>query len=134
MPLRLVPSRTRSKVNVMPLWRSYLDAFAELNRITVSQDPDRKPQDVMLARVHPVAAEFWSMRITDPAGSPGMRLLGAFCDTDSFVGLVCGFREDMATFDADVADARARWKDYFGDTRPHSGSEIDDYLTNFYEV
>ncbi len=110
----------------------FLDAFSEVNAITVWQDPTNKPRDVMLARVAPKEDDFWSMRITDPENSPGIRLLGAFCAKDSFVGLKCEFRESM-NFDDDVKDVRITWQNYFGSVRPFSGSTLDDYLTNYLE-
>lgn len=74
---------------------AFLDAFCEMNEITVSENPDRKPRDVMLARVHPVKYEFWSLRITDPENTPGIRVLGAFCAKDEFVALLWNYREQM---------------------------------------
>lgn len=107
---------------------AYLDAFAELNMITVSQNPDRKPAETMLARVNPVKAEFWSMRVDD--GAAGMRVIGTFCATDTFVGLGCEFREYMNPFDDDVRDAMERWTDLFGFLPPLSRSNLSDYITN----
>jgi len=72
---------------------AFLDAFAELNEITVSENPRRKPAETMLARVEPEDANFWSMRITEPEGTAGVRIIGAFCAKDCFVGLVCENRE-----------------------------------------
>lgn len=112
---------------------AYLDSFSELNMITVSQRPRRKPPYTMLARVDPPEDEFWSMRVMLPESSPGMRLLGAFCAMDSFVGLVCDYRENMA-FDDEVRDLKEKWADLFGTTDPLSGSNLNDYLTNFQEL
>lgn len=112
---------------------AYLDAFCELNEITVCQSPLKKPHDVMLARVDPADDQFWSMRITDPESTPGIRLLGAFCGLDSFVGLACEFRERIADFDEEVASVKALWRDLFGNLAPHSGSSLDEYLTNYLE-
>jgi hypothetical protein len=109
----------------------YLDAFCECNEVTVAEVPDDKPPDVMLARVKPVEDDFWSMRITDPENTPGMRILGAFCDRDSFVGLLCDFRENIRDFDNEVDLVRESWKSYFGDLRPHTGKTLDEYLTNY---
>jgi hypothetical protein len=109
----------------------YLDAFCELNEITVAEAPGDKPPDVMLARVKPVQDDFWSMRITDPENTPGMRILGAFCDLDCFVGLVCNFRENIDDFDEEVLSVRESWKAYFGDLQPHTGRALDEYLTNY---
>jgi len=112
----------------------YFDAFSELNAITVSQAPFSKPHDVMLARVSPVEAEFWSMRIVDPEATAGMRVLGGFCDKDAFVALVCEFREDISDFGSEVANVTDVWRDYFGTIPPYAGRRLDDYLTNYYET
>lgn len=111
----------------------YLNAFAELNAITVSQNPDRKPSDVMLARVHPVGKDFWSMRICHPENTSGVRVLGAFCAKDAFIGLSCEFREHMNDFNNEVNNATEIWGDLFGNLQPHSGRSLDDYLTNYRE-
>ncbi len=113
---------------------AYLDAFSELNAITVSQDPNKKPSHTMFARVRPVEDEFWSMRVNHPEGTAGMRLIGAFCAKDSFVGLVCDFREQIPSFDDEVSAAKARWTDLFNEIKPLSGSSLHDYLTNFREL
>lgn len=109
----------------------YLDAFCELNEITVSEVCKGKPPGVMLARVCPVEDDFWSMRITDPDDTPGMRILGAFSDLNSFVGLICDFREYIDDFDEEVYFVKESWKNYFGDLKPHTGRRLDDYLTNY---
>lgn len=113
---------------------SYLDAFSELNEITVSEKPHQKPWDVMLARVEPPELDFWSMRIIDPEDTPGMRVLGGFCCLDGFVGLSWDYRENIGNFDDEVQAVRDVWRDYFGDARPHSGEKLDDYLTCHYKV
>jgi len=113
---------------------AYLDAFSELNAITVSQDPYNKPGHTMLARAFPIEDEFWSMRITHPEDTAGMRLLGAFCAVDSFVGLACDFRENIMSFDDEVSAAKDRWADLFNGITPLSGSSLRDYLTNFREL
>lgn len=109
------------------------DAFCELNLITVSQNPHRKPSDVMLARVGPVNLEFWAMRIIEPDETAGVRVFGGFCAKDQFVALKYELREDISDFGAEVDDAKQLWRDYFGDIPPHSGSTLDDYLTNYDE-
>ena len=59
-------------------FRAWLDAFMEGSEISVAQDPDQKPPDAMLARVKPVEDEFWSIRVTEPEKTPGIRSLGGF--------------------------------------------------------
>ena len=109
-----------------------LDAFCELNEITVSENPDDKPRDVMLARVRPVNREFWSMRVTEPEGSPGIRVLGGFAGRDEFVALAWDMRENISDFDEEVKEVSSVWNDYFGTILPFQGVELDDYLTNYY--
>lgn len=111
----------------------YFDAFSELNMITVSENPHRKPPDVMLARVDPENDEFWSMRIVDPEETAGIRVLGAFCAKDSFVALTWDYRENILDFDAEVKGVKESWAGYFGAIKPYSGSCLDDYLTNYDE-
>lgn len=111
---------------------TYFDEFCELTMVTVSEDPFNKPPDVMMARVHPIADEFWSMRVTDPEDTSGIRVLGGFCAKDAFVALMWDFRENIGdNFDEEVDELKAIWRDYFGDLSPYTGSSLDDYLTNY---
>jgi len=111
-----------------------LDAFSEGGRISVARNPDQKPWDAMLARVHPVGAEFWSIRVTAPEETPGIRAFGAFAEKDAFAVLTWHLREDMSSFDADVVLAREAWTNLFGSAAPHRGRTLDDYLTGYWEV
>jgi hypothetical protein len=111
-----------------------LDAFSEGGRISVAQNPDRKPWDAVLARVHPVSEEFWSIRVTAPEQTPGIRAFGAFVGKDAFAVLTWHLREEIASFDLDVMQAREAWISLFGGATPHSGRALDDYLTGYWEV
>lgn len=110
--------------------RGWLDGFIEGCEIFVAEDPDRKPPDAMLARVHPVKAEFWSIRVTHPEEAPGIRAFGAFSEKDKFIALTWEFREVIADqFNEEVASAIAVWKDHFGVEEPYRGDHINAYLT-----
>lgn len=85
----------------------------------------------MLARVHDVRDEFWSLRVTTPSNTPGIRAIGAFIEKNEIALLHWGFREDMKPFDDDVRLARETWADLFGSATPHSGRTLDEYLTNY---
>jgi hypothetical protein len=113
---------------------NFLDAFSEMNHVSVSESPGRKPPEVMLARVAPTDAEFWSMRIIEPDDTAGMRVLGAFCWKDGFVGLTCEYRDKIppGQFHTEVQEVRDAWHDLFGTIVPHSGGSLDDYLSNYY--
>jgi len=116
-------------------FRQLLDAFSEGGQISVAEDPHEKPPDAMLARVDPIPEEFWSIRVTHPEESAGIRCLGAFADTDKFIALTWDYRETIGIeFDQEVAAVRAAWRDLFGSEEPFSGDRLDEYLTNFYPV
>lgn len=113
---------------------AWLDAFSEHGEFSVSEDPDNKPPSTMLARVHPTDAEFWSIRVTEPECTAGIRILGAFVAKDEFMALTWEYREFIASFDGEVEAVRDEWRDLFGALRPHSGNNVSDYLTNFVEM
>jgi hypothetical protein len=115
-------------------FRGWLDNFLEGAEISVAEDPDNKPPETMLARVHPVDAEFWSIRVTDPTETPGIRSLGGFAGTDMFVALTWERREDMIDFDGNVEDVRQAWQTLFADEMPFFGDDLDDYLSNSFTV
>jgi hypothetical protein len=78
----------------------------------------------------PVKNEFWSIRVTLPETTPGIRSLGAFSDTDEFVALTWEKRETINNqFDQEVERVTQVWKDFFGIVPPHQGNNINDYLT-----
>lgn len=113
---------------------AWLDNFSEYGEISVSEDPDNKPPSTMLARVHPTDAEFWSIRVTEPGCTAGIRVLGAFATKDTFVALTWEYREYIGSFDDEIAAVQDAWRDLFGAPQPHSGSDVSDYLTNFMEA
>jgi hypothetical protein len=116
-------------------FRAWLDDFVDGAEISVSEDPHDKPPWTMLARVDPVQAEFWSIRILDPVETAGIRSLGAFLALDEFVALTWGYREDIANeFEAEVDAVQERWRDFFGSEVPHSGDNLNEYLTNYYRA
>jgi len=116
-------------------FRAWLDDFVDGARLSVSEEPRGKPPDTMLARVEEVEQEFWSIRVTEPADTSGIRSFGAFWKLDEFVAVTWAMREDIGReFDEAVHDARERWKDLFGAVTPHSGDDLDAYLTNYYRA
>src|SRR5262245_12713503 len=129
------PFRDNEEGRRLGEFRAWLDGFMEGCELLVAKDPDRKPPDAMLARVHPVADEFWSVRVTEPNDTPGIRAFGAFGGKDMFVGLTWEKRELIGDqFNEAVTDVQASWRDYFRSEKPFSGVRLDDYLTNFRAV
>ncbi|HEY6618636.1 MAG TPA: hypothetical protein VIY68_03745 [Steroidobacteraceae bacterium] len=111
-------------------FRARLDDFIEGAELSVAENPCDKPFDAMFARVRPVEKEFWSIRVTDPDDTPGIRSFGAFSDTNEFVALTWEMREDISVFDEEVEAAIAAWSDYFGSEPPYRGDNLNEYLTN----
>jgi hypothetical protein len=110
-------------------FRGWLDNFSLSGELTMAEKPFDKPQDSMLARVSPVEADFWSIRVTAPKKSPGIRAIGAFAGPNIFIALTWERREDIDDFDGEVETAIARWKDLFGDCQPFHGSSVHEYVT-----
>jgi len=115
-------------------FRAWLDAFSEGAEMSVAEDPFRKPPDAMLARVHPIDRELWSIRVTSPEDTPGIRSLGGFGGKDRFVALTWGYREQMEVFEAEVDEAADAWIALFDQENPHCGESLHEYLTNYRAV
>jgi hypothetical protein len=115
-------------------FRAWLDSFVEGGEISVAENPNEKPPDAMLARVAPVEDEFWSIRVTEPEDTAGIRALGGFAGKDKFVCLIWDYREGIPVFDEEVEAARVAWRDLFGSQRPFRGESPDEYLTNYRTV
>jgi hypothetical protein len=88
----------------------------------------------MLARVAPVEDEFWSIRVTEPEDTAGIRALGGFIGKDEFISLTWDYREGIPVFDDEVDIVRNEWRDLFGSKGPFSGVNLDEYLTNYRAV
>lgn len=106
----------------------------EGSEISVAEDPFQKPPDAMLARVDPIEKEYWSIRITEPEDTAGMRSLGGFGGKDLLIALTWDYRENIPIFEDEVTAAHEAWCDLFGSQGPFSGDALDDYLTNYRPV
>jgi hypothetical protein len=114
-------------------FRQYLDAFTEGAELSVAENPDIKPSDAMLARVHPVADEFGDIRSISPI--PAVRALGGFTDKDEFVALTWDYRENLdGQWNAEIDRCRNAWKILFGKNGPLCRRALDEYLSNFIAV
>lgn len=113
-------------------FRAWLDDFLWGAEISVCEDPFYKPPQTDLARVAPVEAEFWSIRVRLPKDSDGLRSIGAFHALNEFIALRWQYREVIGDdFDQEVVDAQADWQDIFEDEPPHKGGSLDEYLTDY---
>jgi hypothetical protein len=111
-------------------FRAWLEPFILGGELSVAENPDNKPPETMLARVHPVEKEFWAIRVTDPDTTPGVRSFGAFSAKDEFVALTWEKREVIdENFDEEVETAIEAWTAYFDPENPYQGNNLNDYLT-----
>jgi hypothetical protein len=116
-------------------FRAWLDDWVDGALISVSEDPRGKPPETMLARVEKIEDEFWSIRVTEPVKTAGIRSFGGFIALNEFIAVTWAMREDIGSdFDEAVTEAQEKWKDLFDTTPPHSGDSLDDYLTNYYRA
>jgi hypothetical protein len=111
--------------------RAWLDNFSEGGEVSVAEDPFDKDPKAMLARVEPVESEIWSIRVTDPEDTAGVRSFGGFSEQDAFVAVTWEYREKIEDFDGAVSDAIAAWRDLFGSCVPFEGVDLNEYLTNW---
>ncbi len=76
------------------------------------------------------------MRVNEPLETAGIRCLGAFWALNTFVAITWTKRESIQAgeFDEAVSDAQEKWRDLFGTESPHSGDDLNEYLTRHYRA
>lgn len=127
-----------SEANRLGRLRADLDMFTEGKIISVAEDPYKKPKSTYMARVDPPRDEVWDIRSRDP--KPGVRVLGCFCETDTFIALVWDYRALLngpgsREWRDLIVKCKAEWRKLFHPYQPHSGSKISDYVSkNFLAV
>jgi hypothetical protein len=114
--------------------RGLLDDFVEGAFITIAEDPFDKDAKCILARVDPVAHEFWDFRCLDP--NPGLRILGGFSELDTFIALTWDYRENFdGNWERKVSECGDEWRRLFKDIPPHGGKSLNEYVSyNFRAV
>jgi hypothetical protein len=116
--------------------RGFLDRWTEGGRISVADDPYRKPRSTFMARIDPGPDEVFDIRCIAP--NPGIRVFGCFADRDLFVALTKAKREDLTT-SKDWRDEReackAAWRRLFPTYQPFSGANLNEYIsTNIFLI
>lgn len=109
--------------------RALLDDFVEGGYVTIAENPFDKDSKCILARVAPVEREIWDFRCLDP--KPGVRILGAFSETDVFIALTWDYRENFDDhWPERVAECDEAWKTLFGPIPPHEGERLNEYVSS----
>lgn len=110
-------------------FRETLDSFTQNRKISVGEDPFKKPNHVILARNDPVEDEVWDFRCLRE--DDGIRCFGCFGGRDLFVAITWEYREHITDFNAEVEECRKEWDGLFAPLTPFSGKTLDEYLTNY---
>lgn len=93
-------------------------------------EPFDKENAAFMARTNPVQDGIISLRSRDP--SPGIRLLGAFCEQDVFLGLSWHWRRrllDRIVFSHTCLAATGIWDRLLPDCRRLVSDHLEDYIS-----
>ena len=109
-----------------------IERFTSGSRIMVGADPFEKDHGAFMARTHPVQEGIFDIRSIDP--SPALRLFGAFCERDVFLGLTWRWRRELGgkhekTFDHAVLQARKMWDELMPNHQPLYSERMEDYIS-----
>ncbi|MHA3979426.1 hypothetical protein ACW9UR_17265 [Halovulum sp. GXIMD14794] len=108
------------------------DRFVIGDMIPVGMTPYEKEDNAFLARIDPPEYGIWAIRSVAP--KPSIRVLGAFCDTDTFIALAIRDRASLGGR-KDIRWARARenaiaiWSALFPGHNPHAGADLNDFIS-----
>lgn len=106
-----------------------LDNFAGGSTFTVSENPNSKPWDTMMARTSPVEKQVWDFRCFDE--DQGIRCFGLFGGKDFFIALTWDYRENIQDFNQAVKECSNEWTKLFRGIPLFEGRNLDEYLTNY---
>ena len=110
------------------MFRATLDRFTSGDRLTVAEDPFKKPSYSVIARTAPTEEEIWDFRCMTE--DDGIRCFGAFGGKDLFIALTWDFRDGL-DFEAEVNRCRMEWDRLFNGIPPFRARSLDDYGSNF---
>jgi hypothetical protein len=106
--------------------RADLERFVTGGLIVVGDDGSMKP-------LKPEADEIWEIRCIDP--DPSVRIFGSFSERDVFIALGRRYRQELAEKGSTewaeaIRACKADWRRLFFTYPPHSGSSINEYLSD----
>lgn len=117
---------------LLMLWAD-IDKFTSGQVITIGVDPFKKDRTAYMARTKPVQDGVFDIRSQDP--SPAIRLFGAFCETNVFLGLTWRWRRELGgrderAFDFAVMEAMRIWDGLLPDCRRLFSEHMEDYISD----
>ena len=129
----MMGSSTEDK-RLAALWAD-IDRFTSGQIINVGFNPFEKDRNCYMARTHPVQDGIFDIRSQDP--SPAIRLFGAFCEVDVFLGLTWRWRRelggrDQRAFDFAVMAAARVWDGLLPNCKRISSDRMEDYISHDY--
>jgi len=120
-------------------FRQELDDFVKGGQVGVCLRPFEANEDAKLGLLHPPEDGIWDIRSVNP--SPGLRVVGAFAEKNSFIGLEwaprskeflgrqpLGDRNSREWRDI-IGNAKAHWRRLFSSWEPRTGDKLDEYLS-----
>ncbi|MEP7173719.1 MAG: hypothetical protein ABI705_09555 [Aestuariivirga sp.] len=109
-----------------------LDNFAGGSIFSVSENPLSKPGNTRMARTEPIVKHVWDFRCFDE--DQGIRCFGFFGGKNFFIALTWDYRENIEDFDEAVKECSDEWSRLFPTIPLFTGSNLDDYLTNYKQL
>jgi hypothetical protein len=109
-----------------------LERFTSGQIVTVGDHPFDKDNSAYMARTNPVQEGIFDIRSAAP--SPALRLFGAFCEQDVFLGLTWRWRSELGgrderAFDFAVMQAMRVWDELLPDCRRLYSDNLEDYIS-----
>lgn len=112
--------------------RQVIDAFIDNRRIS-ARCPPCSSAKAQLALLKEPSEEVWEFRSRPPP--KGIRVFGRFAAFDVFIATNTALREKIdADFKREKEICKRRWRSLFEPYKPHSGTQLADYLSNFHDL
>jgi hypothetical protein len=117
--------------------RALLESFLRGDQI-VGRMPPSKDVNTVIALLDPLEENVWEFRVGNPR--PGVRILGRFAETDTFIATGWVNREDFTDpvtrrddprrWRDEVLRCKTVWKNLFPSYKPFEGSTLHDFISN----
>ena len=118
---------------------SALDAFTSGRMISIGDHPFEKEKSAYMARTDPPQDGIFDFRVHGLKGIPSVRLFGAFCETNVFLGLTWKLRaslggRDDRLFNNAILQAIGVWDRLMPECRRFYSENIEDHVSENFHV